>query len=147
MDDHSEKTSPRRPSSRTSRSYRQAIQEAMAVLNGQWVVAVLASLAAQPLKYLDLLKDINNTEERLGWMSHPRPVSQKVLSETLRRMRRDGLIVRSGSRMAFREVWYELSPLGQTLLRSLRPVAKWAMENGEAVAGARVQFDESPDET
>lgn len=127
-------------------SYRHAIQEAMSVLNGQWVVAVLASLAAQPRKYLDLREDINNTEERLGWTSHPRPVSQKVLSETLKRMRRDGLIIRSGSRSAFREVWYELSPLGQTLLQSLRPLARWAMDNREAVTLARGQFDDSPDE-
>lgn len=123
-------------------SYRHAIQEAMTVLNGQWVVAILASLAARPRKYLDLRNDINSTEARLGWISHPRPVSQKVLSETLKRMRRDGLITRTGSRSAFQEVWYELSPLGQTLLRSLRPVARWAMDNGEAVAHARAQFDE-----
>ena len=128
-------------------SYRHAILEAMAVLNGQWVVAVLASLAAQPRKYLDLREDINSTEERLGWLSHPRPVSQKVLSETLKRMRRDGLVIRSGGRSAFHEVWYELSPLGQTLLQSLRPMARWAMDSREAVAKARSQFDESPDES
>ncbi len=129
--------------SHSATSYRQAIQEAMAVLNGQWVVAVLASLAARPRTYLDLREDINNVEERLGWISHPRPISQKVLSDTLKRMRRDGLIIRSGSRSAFQEVWYELSPLGQTLLRSLRPVAKWATDHGEAVASARAQFDEA----
>ena len=102
-------------------------------------------MAAQPRKYLDLRADINNTEERLGWMSHSRPVSQKVLSETLKRMRRDGLITRRGPRSAFQEVWYELSPLGQTLLRSLRPVGRWAMDNGEAVARARAQSDRSPE--
>jgi DNA-binding HxlR family transcriptional regulator len=129
-----------------SASYRRAIQEVMTVLNGQWVVAVLASLADRPLKYLDLLADINSTEERLAWTSHPRPVSQKVLSSTLKRMRRDGLIIRVGSRSAFQEVWYELSPLGRTLLSVLRPVAKWAMENGETISRARSQFDESPGE-
>lgn len=147
-DDSSRKSSSgtATPTARQSAtSYRQAIQEAMAVLNGQWVVAVLASLAARPRKYLDLRADINSTEERLGWISHPRPVSQKVLSETLKRMRRDGLLKRTGSKTAFQEVWYELTPLGQTLLRSLRPVAKWAMDNGEAVARARAQFDESED--
>ncbi len=151
--DHSEsrKSSPDTAATSSTQqsatSYRHAIQEAMTVLSGQWVVAVLASLAARPRKYLDLRDDINNTEERLGWISHPRPVSQKVLSETLKRMRRDGLITRTGSRLAFQEVWYKLSPLGQTLLRSLRPVAKWAMDNGSAVAHARAQFDESPDKS
>jgi DNA-binding HxlR family transcriptional regulator len=131
---------------RTSTSYRQEIQETMAVLNGQWVVSVLSSLAARPLKYLDLLEDINSTEERLGWISHSRPLSQKVLSETLKRMRRDGLVVRSGSGSAFREVWYGLSPLGENLLRALRSLASWTRDNREAVARARVQFDTARDE-
>lgn len=127
-----------------SSSYRHAIQEAMTVLDGQWVVAVLASLAARPLKYMDLLAEINSTEERLGWMSHPRPVSQKVLSETLKRMRRNGLIVRTGTGSKFQEVWYELSPVGEALLRSLWQVGKWAMLYGAEVAEARAQFDTSP---
>ena len=127
-------------------SYRHAILQAMEVLNGKWVVAVLASLAAQPMKYLDLLADINNTEERLEWISHPKALTQKVLSETLKRMRRDGLIIRVGPKSAFQEVWYELSPLGQTLLQSLRPVARWAMDQGGAIGKSRAQFDATPDD-
>lgn len=131
----------------TINSYRHAILQATEVLNGKWVVAVLASLAAEPMKYLDLLADINRTEERLEWISHPRALTQKVLSETLKRMRRDGLIIRVGPKAAFQEVWYELSPLGQTLLQSLRPVARWAMENAEALERSRGQFDNSPEVT
>ena len=131
---------------RSSTSYRHAIQEAMAVLNGQWVVAVLASLADRRLKYGDLFAEINRVEERLGWMSHPRPVSQKVLSATLKRMRRDGLIIRISEGARFSEVYYDLSPVGQELLRALRSVATWAIDNGEAVARARAEADESSDE-
>src|SRR5690242_13243882 len=89
-------------------SYREGIHEAMALLNGEWVVAVLASLATRALKYKDLRDEINQAEER-------REVSQKVLSSTLRRMRRDGLIARSAeTQSSFNPVWYRLTPLGQT---------------------------------
>jgi DNA-binding HxlR family transcriptional regulator len=122
-------------------SYREGIYEAMSLLNGEWVVAVLASLATRSLKYKELLEEINRVEERQGWTSHPRPVSQKVLSATLRRMRRDGLVARSAqTESSFNPVWYELTPLGQTLLMSLRPVAKWAQDNHDAVADAQLRY-------
>jgi DNA-binding HxlR family transcriptional regulator len=132
-------------------SYREGIYEAMALLNGEWVVAVLASLATRPLKYKELRDEINRAEERRGWTSHTRPVSQKVLSATLRRMRRDGLIARSAqAETSFNPVWYELTPLGQTLLMALTPVAKWAQDNREAVATAQARYAEDeglPDES
>lgn len=117
-------------------SYRQGIHEVMALLNGEWVVAVLASLATRSLKYKELRDEINHAEEH-------REVSQKVLSATLLRMRRDGLVERSAeTQSSFNPVWYELTPLGQTLLVSLRPVAKWARDNQDAVAAARARYED-----
>lgn len=116
------------------------------MLNGHWRVAVLASLAAGTLTYTDLFADINATEERLNWVSHPQPISHKVLSATLKRMRRDGLVTRVPPETRFREVYYTLSPLGQSLLQELRSLAKWAMKNADALAQARAQFDEASDE-
>lgn len=132
-------------------SYREGIYEAMSLLSGEWVVAVLASLATRSLKYMELREEINRVEERQGWSSHPRPVSHKVLSATLRRMRRDGLVARSAQTdSSFNPVWYELTPLGQTLLMSLRPVAKWAQDNQETVVESRLRYAEDegvPDES
>lgn len=124
-------------------SYREGIYEVMALLSGEWVVAVLASLATQSLKYLELREEINQAEERRGWTSHTRPVSQKVLSQTLKRMRRDGLITRSAkTESSFNPVWYELTPLGQTLLMTLTPMAKWAQAHLDAVSAARARHAE-----
>jgi DNA-binding HxlR family transcriptional regulator len=131
-------------------SYREGIYRALALLHGEWVVAVLASLATGPLKYGELRQEINDAEARAGWTLHAHPVSQKVLSATLLRMRRDGLIVRtSRSGTSFNPVWYELTPLGRTFLRSLRPLAKWAQDNDAAVGLARARYAEdegAPDE-
>jgi len=125
-------------------SYRESIYDAIALLSGEWVVAVLASLATRPLTYLRLREEINNAEERSGWASHAHPVSQKVLSATLKRMRRDGLITRAaGSDSSFKHVWYELTPLGRSFLRSLRPLAKWAQDNQAAVRDAQERYAEA----
>lgn len=124
-------------------SYREGIYEALSLLSGEWVVAVLASLATQPLKYMELREEINRVEEREGGAGDPRQVSHKVLSSTLRRMRRDGLVARSAqTESSFNPVWYELTPLGQTLLMSLRPVAKWAQDSHRQVENARVRYAE-----
>jgi DNA-binding HxlR family transcriptional regulator len=123
-------------------SYREGIYEALSLLSGEWVVAVLASLATQPLKYKELREEINRVERQSG-ANDPRQVSQKVLSATLRRMRRDGLVARSAqTESSFNPVWYELTPLGQTLLMSLRPVAKWAQDSHHQVENARVRYAE-----
>lgn len=133
----------------TGRSYREGIYQALALLHGDWVVAVLASLATRPLKYTELRQEINDAEARAGWTSHGQPVSQKVLSATLLRMRRDGLIVRTSQCDAsFNPVWYELTPLGRTFLRTLRPLAKWVDDNETAIELARerhVEDESLPD--
>jgi hypothetical protein len=57
--------------------YRHGIHEAVGVLTGQWVTAVLATLAAQPMTYTRLLERINEIEEQLGWVTHDRPIKRE----------------------------------------------------------------------
>ncbi len=96
--------------SEESLPYRHGIHEAMGVLAGQWVTAVLASLTARPMTYSKLLEHINRTEERLGWVTHERPLRQKVLTDTLHRMQRDGLVVKIDRPSTFGSTWYQLTP-------------------------------------
>lgn len=120
-----------------SRPYRHGIHEAMSVLAGKWVTAVLASLAASPMTYSELLDDINQTEERLGWTARKKPLSKKVLTETLDRMQRDGLLVKIDRPSRFGNTWYHLTDVGRALLRALRPLAKWADDHRRDVFAAR----------
>jgi DNA-binding HxlR family transcriptional regulator len=119
--------------------YRHSIHKAMGVLAGQWVTAVLASLVAGRRTYTDLLKDINDHEARWNWSAHSRPLAQKVLTETLSRMQRNGLITRwaSDPSRTFSNIWYELTPSGQELVMALRPLAKWGEEHDEDQAETR----------
>ncbi|WP_233161069.1 hypothetical protein, partial [Actinophytocola xanthii] len=63
--------------------YRHSIHTAMGVLAGQWVTAVLASLVSGRKTYTGLREDINEHEARWGWVAHNKPLTQKVLTETL----------------------------------------------------------------
>jgi DNA-binding HxlR family transcriptional regulator len=107
-------------------SYRQAVEQALRLLSGQWVVAVLAALALGPLHFTRLLAEINSVEDELGRRTHDRPLSRKVLAGTLDRMEADGLLIRIDETVSHPSVRYELTATGQTLLAALRPLAKWA---------------------
>jgi DNA-binding HxlR family transcriptional regulator len=116
--------------------YRQGVLDAMALLRGQWTVAVLAALALGETQYKDLLVAINDVEERLGWTSHDRPLSDRVLSDTLRRARDHGLISRRAEAERFGGVWYQLTPTGRSLLSAVRPLAEWAQRHRAEILAA-----------
>lgn len=117
--------------------YRQGVHDAMAVLRGRWTVAVLAALALGERQYKELKSSINDVEERMGWTSRNRPLTDRVLSDTLRRAQQDGLIERRAEPGRFGGVWYTLTPMGRSLLRAVRPLAEWAQKHHEELVALR----------
>jgi DNA-binding HxlR family transcriptional regulator len=107
-------------------SYRQAVEEALRVLDGDWVVAVLAALAAGPLHNSQLITQINAVEDAVGRRIHAVPLSRQVLAPTLARMVEAGLLVRIEDPTPHPSVWYRLTATGRSLLSALRPLAEWA---------------------
>jgi len=69
-------------------------------------------------------------------------VSQKVLAATLRRMERDGLLVRTVYPEVPPRVEYELTPTGATLGSAFCGVWLWAKTHLSEVEAARRSFDE-----
>lgn len=122
--------------------YRQGIEEAMRLLSGRWVAAVMAALAEGPLHYTDLLSAINSAARQAGLVSRQRPLTEKVLTETLRRMERDGLLIRHREPTPLPSVWYELTPMARSLLRSLRPLAEWAQAHRQELTAVSRRRDE-----
>ena len=68
-------------------------------------------------------------------------ISQKMLTQTLRRMERDGMVTRTVHAVVPPRVDYRLTPLGETLGEAFCGVWLWAEANLEAVAAARAKFD------
>jgi DNA-binding HxlR family transcriptional regulator len=94
----------------------------------KWSMMILTVLDKGPLRF-------NVIKRRLEG------VTQKALTQTLRRLERNGFIERrvlTGSPVA---VEYEITPLGRTLQKPLKALYAWTAEHLANVEQARQAFD------
>ena len=68
-------------------------------------------------------------------------ISQKMLTQTLRAMERDGLMTRTVFPVVPPKVVYELTELGLGLSKAFCSVWIWAEENREAITRARTAYE------
>ena len=73
-------------------------------------------------------------------------ISQKMLTQTLRHMERDGLLTRKVHAVVPPKVEYKVTDLGLTLSAAFCGVWVWAAENLRGVEAARSQFDKKVSE-
>jgi len=97
-------------------------------IGDKWVTLVLSALADGPQRYSDLSRRIAG-------------VSQKMLTQTLRSLERDGLVSRSVTPSVPVRVDYALTPLGTTLMPLLAHIKEWAEQHMDEVAAARAAYD------
>lgn len=106
------------------------IRNVLAKINGKWQPLILLSLEDGPLRFSGVKRAIGD-------------VTQRVLTENLRSLQRDGYLSRTVNAGPPVEVHYELTPLGQSLLDVMKPLVLWAGEKFPEVAAARDRFDAS----
>jgi len=95
----------------------------------KWTMLVLEILAEKgTLRFGELSKEIGN-------------ISQKMLTQTLRAMERDGLVERHVYPVVPPKVEYRLTELGLSLGAAFCGVWIWAAENLASVEKARQRFD------
>ena len=94
----------------------------------KWTTLLLTTLDEGPLRFNALKRRIDG-------------VSQKMLSQTLRQMERDGLVLRHVEATVPVSVTYEITPLGRTLVVALRPMIDWAETRMGDVEAARRTYD------
>jgi DNA-binding HxlR family transcriptional regulator len=101
-------------------------------ISDKWVALVLCALggpgAPRALRYSELLRQLAG-------------VSQKMLTQTLRALERDGLITRSVTPTVPVTVSYELTDLGLSLHQLVRGLKAWAESNMDEVLGHRAAHD------
>jgi DNA-binding HxlR family transcriptional regulator len=68
-------------------------------------------------------------------------VSEKMLTQTLRALERDGLVLRTVHPEVPVRVEYELTPLGVTLRGPVKALTEWSLEHTPEVLDAREQYD------
>jgi DNA-binding HxlR family transcriptional regulator len=95
----------------------------------KWTMLILEILAEKgPLRFTRLGESV------VG-------ISQKMLTQTLRQMERDGLVTRTVHPVVPPKVEYELTTLGLSLGAAFCGVWVWAAENLKRVEQARLEFD------
>ncbi|MFB9953055.1 winged helix-turn-helix transcriptional regulator [Rhizobium puerariae] len=97
-------------------------------LADKWAVLILDRLRGAPVRFNHIRRDIKG-------------ISQKVLSQTLKRLERDGLISRAVFPTVPVTVEYALTPLGRTLTDTVSALAHWAECNMDAVLAAQEAYD------
>jgi DNA-binding HxlR family transcriptional regulator len=100
-------------------------------ISDKWVTLILAALAGGPLRYSDLGRVIAG-------------ISQKMLTQTLRALERDGLVARSVTAQVPVRVDYELTPLGAGLRVAVDAVKVWAEIHMDEIEAARSAYDAGP---
>ncbi|MFI8961382.1 winged helix-turn-helix transcriptional regulator [Streptomyces sp. NPDC053493] len=99
-------------------------------ISDKWVTLLLNALADGPRRYAELGRTVAG-------------VSQKMLTQTLRGLERDGLVTRTVTPSVPVRVDYALTPLGVSLLPVVRAIKEWADGHIEEVAAARAEYDRS----
>ncbi|CAN5282585.1 helix-turn-helix domain-containing protein [soil metagenome] len=94
----------------------------------KWTVLLLGTLNGGPMRFNALKRRVEG-------------VSQKMLSQTLRQMERDGMVTRTAEATVPVSVTYAVTPLGSTLVAALQPMIDWAETQMPVVERAQAAFD------
>lgn len=115
---------------KTNRHPDCAIRGVLDRIGDKWSYLIILKLAKRPHRFGELRRAIDD-------------ISQRMLTETLRSLQRDGLIDRTVFPTTPPSVEYALTELGGSLLEPMRSLVKWADGKMPAITEARENFDRS----
>jgi DNA-binding HxlR family transcriptional regulator len=95
----------------------------------KWTVLVMILLESETKRFSSLQREIGG-------------ISQKMLTQTLRGLERDGLVSRKVHATVPPKVEYSLTPLGHTLKEMLYAIKTWSETNIKEVLAAQKSYDE-----
>src|SRR5579884_3667100 len=95
----------------------------------KWTLLVLTLLAEdEKLRFSELRRQIEG-------------ISQKMLTQTLRGLERDGLVTRTVYPTVPVTVEYRLTDLGLSLAETMGEIRRWAYANMDEIEAARERYD------
>jgi DNA-binding HxlR family transcriptional regulator len=105
-------------------------RQVIAMIADKWSMLILWALSHEgTLRYGQLQREVKG-------------ISQKMLTQTLRELERNGLVKRTVYEVIPPQVEYELTELGQSLKTTLAGVCGWAQKNLGKVMEARSSYDQ-----
>ncbi|THD49029.1 MAG: transcriptional regulator [Bradyrhizobium sp.] len=97
-------------------------------ISGKWQTLLIVALSDGPRRFGELKRGLPD-------------ISQRMLTQSLRELQRDGLVARRVYPTTPPSVEYRLTDLGRSLIAPLAGLIRWAEERAEAIAAARQDFD------
>lgn len=103
------------------------VRDVLSHLGDKWSTLIIGFLGKQPHRFGELRRAIPD-------------ISQRMLTQTLKDLQRDGLVSRTVFATVPPSVEYRLTPLGQSLLPPLSGIIEWAKNHHGAIRLARQAF-------
>ncbi|TPK86449.1 helix-turn-helix transcriptional regulator [Mesorhizobium sp. B2-4-12] len=104
------------------------VRDVIQGLSGKWSSLLMAALAEQPYRFGELRRLVPD-------------ISQRMLTQTLYDLQRDGYVHREVFPTKPPSVEYSLTDLGRSMFGALHQLLQWAELNHDAVREARKGFD------
>jgi DNA-binding HxlR family transcriptional regulator len=98
------------------------------VLANKWTMLTMGALSGGPMRFGELRRRLDG-------------ITQKMLTQTLRALERDGLVTRTIYPTIPPRVEYAATGLGQSVTALLHAIRSWSEENINAVLDARDAYD------
>lgn len=95
----------------------------------KWTVLTVCALAKETKRFTQLRREIDG-------------ISQKMLTQTLRSLERDGLVKRTVYPTVPPKVEYQLTALGLTLVELVKDIQIWSESHIEKVLTAQTNYDD-----
>jgi DNA-binding HxlR family transcriptional regulator len=103
-------------------------RQVMLTIGDKWAALLINALADGSRRHGELARIVAG-------------VSQKMLTQTLRTLQRDGLVSRTVTASVPVRVDYELTDLGRSLVPVLRALKDWSESHIEAIMSARDAYE------
>ena len=103
------------------------VRETLERVGDKWTLLVVLGLSEGPMRFNQLQRAV------VG-------ISHRMLSVTLRKLERDGLVLRTAYPEVPPRVEYSLTPLGASFIEPAMGVVQWALAADEEIRGNRAEF-------
>ena len=104
------------------------ISEVLDHVAGKWSIGIVIAAADGPIRFTELERRVEG-------------ISRRMLTLNLRKLERDGLLVRTVYPTVPPKVEYQLTGMAPGLVNSFAMLTAWAERHGGAIADARYEYD------
>jgi DNA-binding HxlR family transcriptional regulator len=106
------------------------VRDVMDNISGKWSLLMILELTAGPMRFGELRRRVPD-------------ISQRMLTQTLRDLQRDGYVMRTVFPTQPPSVEYRLTDLGESFMKPIEALVDWAVQNQERIRQCRAAFEGS----